>query len=180
MKTAVVIFIICATVVAIGTLVYVFVDLILSLVNRKKDDTPKVIAVPAPIPIPIPEPEPEPEPEPVPVVIPEIVETIDAIEADELITDEVAMEIAEIEEGRAGVGFRAYINIGVINDHFEPGDDVTLAAIKEKKLLPKKVQRIKILADGVLSKPLTVKAESFSIQAIKMIELTGGKVIILK
>ena len=62
----------------------------------------------------------------------------------------------------------------------EPGDEVTLAAIKEKKLLPKKVQRIKILADGVLSKPLTVKAESFSIQAIKMIELTGGKVIILK
>jgi ribosomal protein L18E len=45
--------------------------------------------------------------------------------------------------------------------------------------MPKKVKRIKILADGVLTKPLTIKAENYSVQAIKMIELTGGTVIIL-
>ena len=39
--------------------------------------------------------------------------------------------------------------------------------------------RVKILADGILNKPLTIKAESYSVQAIKMIELTGGTVIIL-
>ena len=178
MKTAVIVFIIFATVFAIGTLIYVVVDIILSIVNRKeKEVAPQTVTVV--VPVPEPEPEPEPEPIPVPVVIPEV-EKIDAIEADELITDEVAMSVAEVEEGKAGVGFRAYINIGVINDHFEPGDEVTLAAIKEKKLLPKKVQRIKVLADGVLDRPLKVKAESFSIQAIKMIELTGGTVVILK
>ena len=39
---------------------------------------------------------------------------------------------------------------------------------------------MKILADGMLNKPLIIKSESYSIQAIKMIELTGGTVIILK
>ena len=180
MKTAAVIFILFATVFAIGTLVYVFVDIILTIRKKMTSNVaPQSVSVIVPIPEPAPEPEPEPEPEPVPIVIPEV-EKIDAVEADELITDEVAMAVAEVEEGKAGVGFRAYINIGVINDNFEPDEEVTLDAIKEKKLLPKKVQRIKILADGILDRPLKVKAESFSIQAIKMIELTGGKVIILK
>jgi ribosomal protein L18E len=39
---------------------------------------------------------------------------------------------------------------------------------------------MKVLADGILNKPLTIKSESYSIQAIKMIELTGGTVIILR
>jgi ribosomal protein L15 len=46
--------------------------------------------------------------------------------------------------------------------------------------MPKKVGRMKVLADGELNKPLIVKAEDYSVQAIKMIELTGGTVIILK
>ena len=57
---------------------------------------------------------------------------------------------------------------------------ITLAVLKEKGLVSKKVGKMKVLADGILNKPLTVKSESYSIQAIKMIELTGGKVIILK
>ena len=58
---------------------------------------------------------------------------------------------------------------------------VTLAALKTKGLVPKSAGRVKILAGGdLLTKPLTVKAESFSIQAIKMIELTGGTVVIKK
>jgi ribosomal protein L15 len=39
---------------------------------------------------------------------------------------------------------------------------------------------VKILADGTLEKALTIKADSFSIQAIKMIELTGGTPIVLE
>ena len=49
-----------------------------------------------------------------------------------------------------------------------------------KGLLTKKTGRIKVLAGGMLHKPLTIKAENYSVQAIKMIELTGGTVIILK
>ena len=99
-------------------------------------------------------------------------------EADELITDEVAMTGLQREPG-AGSGYRGYINIGVIDQHFEAGETVTLEILKQKKLIEKKAGRVKVLADGTLNKPLVIKAEGFSIQAIKMIELTGGTPIML-
>ena len=104
---------------------------------------------------------------------------IDAEEADAMISDTLAMKTANYESG-AGHGQHGIINIGVLNQNFEANDVITLAALKEKGLVPKKVGRMKVLADGILTKPLTIKSESYSIQAIKMIELTGGTVIILK
>jgi hypothetical protein len=77
-------------------------------------------------------------------------------------------------------GQKGHINLGEVDAAFETGDIVTLDALKQKGLVSQKIKRIKILADGELTKPLTVKAHSFSIQAIKMIELTGGKVIKLR
>ena len=166
---------IIAFIFAIGTIIFVVVDLIFEK-RDKKDE--KAVAEPAP------EaeealPDEEPEPIPVPFVLTETVESIDAEHADELLTDEEAASIVKTEEG-AGEGPRNYINIGIINEHFEAGDTVTLNILKEKGLIDKKIMRIKILADGILDRPLTVKAESFSIQAVKMIELTGGTVIVLK
>ena len=125
----------------------------------------------------------EPIPEVVPVIVPEVmpevVEHIDAVEADEMISDDFAMENANYEEG-AGVGRQGIINIGMLDENFEAGDTITLAILKERGLMPRKVGRMKVLADGILNKPLIIKSESYSIEAIKMIELTGGKVIILK
>jgi large subunit ribosomal protein L15 len=118
---------------------------------------------------------PQEEPEP----LPEIVGHIDAEEADTMISDDLAMQHTRYEEG-AGQGKQDIINIGVIDRHFEAGETVTLQALKDKGLMPKKVGRMKVLADGELNKPLIVKAEDYSVQAIKMIELTGGTVIILK
>jgi large subunit ribosomal protein L15 len=111
--------------------------------------------------------------------LPEIVGHIDAEEADTMISDDLAMQHTRHEEG-AGQGKQDIINIGVIDRHFEAGETVTLQALKDKGLMPKKVGRMKVLADGELNKPLIVKAEDYSVQAIKMIELTGGTVIILK
>ena len=96
-----------------------------------------------------------------------------------MITDEVAMKTVRYEGG-AGIGKMGIVNIGDINKVFAADDTVTIAELKTKGLLSRKFGRVKILADGVLDKPLTVKAESFSMQAIKMIELTGGTVIILR
>jgi ribosomal protein L15 len=45
---------------------------------------------------------------------------------------------------------------------------------QEKKLIDADCKRVKILADGDLDKALVVEANSFSLQAIKMITLTGG------
>ena len=96
-----------------------------------------------------------------------------------MISDSLAMKTANYESG-AGHGQQGIINIGVLDDNFNAHDVITLAVLKEKGLISSKVGRMKVLADGMLNKPLTIKSESYSIQAIKMIELTGGTVIILK
>ena len=170
----IVIFLIIADILAIFSIVYVIIDLL--FLRRKKDEEheeQEMIVVPVVTPVPAP----EPEPVVVPVVIP-IVDHVDAEEADELISDEVAMETVKYE-WPAGKGKQGIINIGDLDKLFEPDSVITLPLLKELGLMPKKVKRIKILADGVLTKPLTIKAENYSVQAIKMIELTGGTVIIL-
>ena len=165
-------FLIVATIFAICSVAYVIYEIL----TRKKL---KFVPSPEPEIVPEPIPEPIPEPVPVPVVIPEIVEHIDAVEADELLDDNAAMELADFEEGGCD-GKQGIINIGTISSIFEPGALITIAELKALGLINKKVRRIKVLADGVLDKPLTIKAEAYSVQAIKMIELTGGKVIILR
>ena len=172
-KTLVLIFIIFSAIFALSTLTFVVSDIVTEAVKKRR--APKPSAKPAPVHMPVV----APIVAPVPIHLPEIVDHIDAEEADEMITDDVALAIAHKEKG-AHRGRKHFINLGVINRHFSDGDVVTLETIKAKGLIDKSVQRLKILADGTLTKPLTVKAESSSIQAINMIELTGGTVIILE
>ena len=113
--------------------------------------------------------------------LPEIVEHIDAEEADHMISDDLALAfVVEETEGHKTIGLKGHVNLGDIDKVFKAGQVVTLEKLKAKQLVNKKVKRLKVLADGVLNKPLIVRAHGFSIQAIKMIELTGGKVIKLK
>lgn len=178
MMTVVIIFMIVATIFALASLAYVIIDTILEHRNKEKpeeevqEEEPDAQLPPVVV-LPVEEPESEPE------VMPEFVDHIDAEEADAMISDDLAMKTV-LYESPAGVGTQGIINIGVIDAMFEAGAVVTLEQLKEKGLLPKKTGRLKVLADGVLNKPITIKSESFSIQAIKMIELTGGTVIILK
>ena len=67
-----------------------------------------------------------------------------------------------------------------MHDAFEAGDVVNLAILKEKNMIDRGVGRLKVLASGSLDKPLTVEADAFSVQAIKMITLTGGHAVKLK
>jgi len=83
----------------------------------------------------------------------------------------------ETVEGESSAGQKVIINLHVINDHFAAGDTVDLDALKSKKLVSAKAARVKVLADGTLDKPLTVIADGFSVQAIKMITLTGGHAV---
>lgn len=182
MYSIIVIFLIIATVLAIGTILYVIFDILFE--KRQKKEEPKVEVVAQPEPEPEPEPEPVvvpvvvpvPDPEPEPIVIPVVLEQVDAEEADALISDEEA-EKRIVRERGAGKGRKGEINLGVINEHFEPGEVITLAALQAKKLVSKKERRIKILADGILTKSFVIKAEAFSKEAVKMIELMGGTVI---
>ena len=70
------------------------------------------------------------------------------------------------------------INIDTLGRYFNSGETVTVEEIKKR--VPdfgKKVTYLKVLARGKLDKSLTVEADDFSPEAIKMIVLTGGKVI---
>jgi ribosomal protein L15 len=120
------------------------------------------------------------EPAPAPVVEEfHVVDHIAASEVDSLMTDAQAVNavtiIAATTSGKMGA-----INVGTLNDHFVAGEKVDIASLKAKKLISADCKRVKILADGDLNKSLVVEADSFSLQAIKMITLTGGQAIKLQ
>lgn len=66
------------------------------------------------------------------------------------------------------------INLGQL-EVFASGSEVTPEILLERGLVRGKDERIKILGDGSLSKPLTVKAHGFSSKAKEKIEALGGK-----
>ena len=70
---------------------------------------------------------------------------------------------------------RGTVNIDTLSRVFGAGEVVSLEALKAKKILPKKIAAYKVLARGVIDKPLIVEAQDFSLDAVKMITLTGGK-----
>ena len=108
-----------------------------------------------------------------------IVEHVAATEVDALMTDAQAVNsvviIASTASGKMGA-----VNVGTLNNHYAAGEKVDIASLKAKKLISSDCKRVKILADGDLDKSLTVEADSFSLQAIKMITLTGGSAIKLQ
>lgn len=66
------------------------------------------------------------------------------------------------------------INVGLLEDVFSAGDTVDREALRAKGLIPKKTKVIKILANGELTKKLTVKANGFSEHAKAKVEAVGG------
>ncbi len=68
----------------------------------------------------------------------------------------------------------ATINVGSLNA-FEDGAVVDTAALKEAGLVKKTFDGVKILANGKLTKKLTVKAAAYSEAAKAKIEAAGGK-----
>lgn len=109
-----------------------------------------------------------------------IVASVTAEQAHNMIADEVASTLvktssAESVGARAGKKFA--VNIDTLSQNFATGDVVTIDALKQKGIVPKKEVAIKILARGTLDKVLTVEADAFSLDAIKMIVLVGGTAI---
>ena len=72
----------------------------------------------------------------------------------------------------------ALVNLNVLEDNFNAGDVVDVESLHAKKLLGKGETIVKVLANGELTKALTVKAEKFSAAAAK-IQAAGGKVEII-
>lgn len=59
----------------------------------------------------------------------------------------------------------------------EAGTEVTPELLKEKRILRSLRKPVKVLAQGELTKPLTVKAHKFSLSAREKIEAAGGSAV---
>ncbi len=70
------------------------------------------------------------------------------------------------------------VNIKILEERFEANSEVTPEILKEKGII-RCVEAVKILGDGELTKPLTVKAHKFSKSAEEKIKAAGGSVEVL-
>lgn len=67
------------------------------------------------------------------------------------------------------------INISTLENVFEAGSEVSPQQLFERRLIKTLREPVKILADGELTKPMTVRAHAFSGQAAEKIKAAGGK-----
>jgi large subunit ribosomal protein L15 len=73
----------------------------------------------------------------------------------------------------------AVVNVGDLEERFQPDDDVNPESLKAKNLAKGRCDLIKILGDGPLTKKLKVSAHRFSKSAREKIEKAGGQVVVL-
>ena len=66
------------------------------------------------------------------------------------------------------------VNLGDLEDRFDAGADVTLDGLRERGLATRREVPVKVLAQGELTKALTVHAHAFSKAAREKIEAAGG------
>jgi large subunit ribosomal protein L15 len=66
------------------------------------------------------------------------------------------------------------VNLGQLEERFDAGTVVDAEALRAKGLVRGLERPIKILADGRLTKSLTVKANKFSAAAIERLQAAGG------
>ena len=103
--------------------------------------------------------------------------SVDAERADSLISDSLARGLLRKEDVRIETDGRKkrIINVDTISENFSEQESVDVNSLKAKNLIPADTAYIKVLARGVIDKPLKVYANDFSLSAVKMIALSGGE-----
>lgn len=115
-----------------------------------------------------------------------VTDKVSVLEAEKLVSDATAKQLMALADEvadntpRVVQAKRGYINLDTIAANFREDEIVNLQTLKEKKLVQPKMSAVKVLARGSLDKALTVEAADFSLPAVKMIVITGGKVVKLK
>jgi large subunit ribosomal protein L15 len=71
------------------------------------------------------------------------------------------------------------VNLGQL-EIFDSGSEVTPELLFERRLIRRKGEPVKVLADGALTKPLTVKAHAFSSKAKEKLEALKGKAEVIE
>ena len=74
----------------------------------------------------------------------------------------------------------ALVNLDVIERNYQAGEVVDLESLHAKKLLGKGESIVKVLANGDITKAVTVKAAKFSAAAAAKIQAAGGTVEVVE
>ncbi|MGI6166807.1 MAG: uL15 family ribosomal protein [Eubacteriales bacterium] len=90
------------------------------------------------------------------------------------LTAGVLLETLDSDEGYIKRHNCVDVWLDTIGEHFNSGDIVNTAALIRKGLVPPNTKHIRVLGRGTLDKALTVEANQFSLDAVKIIVLTGG------
>ena len=72
------------------------------------------------------------------------------------------------------------LNLGILNEKFESGSVVNRETLLSIGLIKTKKKKIKILANGELTKALNITADKFSAKAAEKIKIAGGKAELAK
>jgi large subunit ribosomal protein L15 len=85
------------------------------------------------------------------------------------------------------VGFRnvnrveyAVVNVSMLAERFQPNETVTPELLKERRILRKLKDGVKVLGNGEINIPLTVYAHAVSKSARAKIEAAGGTVQLIE
>lgn len=144
--------------------------LLISLLKRRAEKEPKPDPDPDPVPVIIPVP--EPEPAPAPIVVPVFVPRPKPIPKPE----------PKPKKKEGFVGKMEYINLDVLQEHFESGERITLAILKEKGLIDPRTKQMKVLARNgfKLDKVFIIETQGISFAAAQTVQEAGGRIIITK
>lgn len=71
----------------------------------------------------------------------------------------------------------AIVNVATLETAFEDGDEITMETLRERGLVRKKAEAVKILGHGELTKALTVQVDQLSATAHEKITAAGGTVV---
>ena len=69
----------------------------------------------------------------------------------------------------------ACVNVDTLNNLFDANDEITPQRLREGGLVKGKIELVKILGRGELTKPLVIRAHRFAAAAVRKIEEAGGK-----
>ena len=104
---------------------------------------------------------------------------VDTSKADALISNSFAKDLLATEKERVYTygHRRTVVNIDTLGENFSAGERVDVNSLKSMSLVPYDTAYVKVLARGMIDKPLFVYANEFSSTAVKMLALTGGRAI---
>ncbi len=102
------------------------------------------------------------------------------VEVEEIETEEVVKKETEEEPRRNVNPTVAVVDICSLEEHYDAGDVIDLASLKEKSLILPTALVLKVYASGTLSKSFTVEANHFTLDAIKAISDADGDSVMVR